>query len=466
MFAIVNLGYFFLYGGGFALMKDTRAASSVACPWPYPEAKVYDPQGFYEEAGQPGPYFPGIWSGWQSGQPDGRPDVDAARRRRPVRRRRWLTHAASSSPGRRAASAWRPPPTSTAPGGRWSPPCARPTTPLERLRALTGASPAIPPHRRPPRPRRPGRRSRPPPATILDTVGAPDGIVHNAGIAGVGCLEELPMPTWEQMFSTNFFGPVRLTEALLPAMRAAGRGRIVMVSSMGAIRGMPGIGAYSATKGALERWAESLSFEVAPFGLGVTVLVAGSFKTDILELTPTYADPDGPYAALHHGLETSGRRFLRFAQPPERFAPAVERALAEPRPFRRHGVGIDGRLLLVGSRLLPTALLQRITTRAVGIPRPGALRGDPSQRASVTHHPERGPKAVWLTSAPSTRAIVRAGRERLLPLALVAVACGDSGGRPERQRAIDERARRSTTRPSACGTTGRATRHVSPWWSG
>ena len=76
MFLVINLAYFFLYGGGFALMKDTRAASSVACPWPFPEAKVYDPQGFYEEAGEPGPYFPGIWSGWQSGQPDGRPDVE------------------------------------------------------------------------------------------------------------------------------------------------------------------------------------------------------------------------------------------------------------------------------------------------------------------------------------------------------------------------------------------------------
>jgi hypothetical protein len=76
MFAVVNFTYFFLYGGGFALMKDTRAASSVACPWPYPETKVYDPQGFYEEAGQPGPYFPGIWAGWQSAQPDGRPNVE------------------------------------------------------------------------------------------------------------------------------------------------------------------------------------------------------------------------------------------------------------------------------------------------------------------------------------------------------------------------------------------------------
>ncbi len=57
---------------------------------------------------------------------------------------------------------------------------------------------------------------------ILEAVGAPDGLVHNAGVAGVGCLEELPIEVWEQVFSTNFFGPVRLTKALLPSMRAAG----------------------------------------------------------------------------------------------------------------------------------------------------------------------------------------------------------------------------------------------------
>jgi NAD(P)-dependent dehydrogenase (short-subunit alcohol dehydrogenase family) len=154
-------------------------------------------------------------------------------------------------------------------------------------------------------------------------------------------------------------------------MRAARRGRIVLISSMGATRGMPGIAAYSAAKAALERWGESLSIEVAPFGLGVTVLVAGSFKTDILELTPTYADRTGPYAPLHHGLETSGRKFLRFAGRPEKFAPAVERALGDTRPFARHGVGFDAKLLLAGNRLMPSGLMQRVTTRAIGIPRPG-----------------------------------------------------------------------------------------------
>ena len=75
MFAIINLAYF-AYGAGYALIRNTKAATSVACPWPFPEVKVYDPNGFYEEEGQPGPYFPGIWSGWQSAQ-SGRPDVEA-----------------------------------------------------------------------------------------------------------------------------------------------------------------------------------------------------------------------------------------------------------------------------------------------------------------------------------------------------------------------------------------------------
>jgi len=75
MFAVINVAYFFAYGGSYAAIKWTKTATAVACPYPFPEAKVYDPNAFYEKDGQPGPYFPGIWSGWQSGQPDGRPHV-------------------------------------------------------------------------------------------------------------------------------------------------------------------------------------------------------------------------------------------------------------------------------------------------------------------------------------------------------------------------------------------------------
>ena len=75
MFAIINVAYFG-YGAAYALIRDTKSATSVACPWPFPEAKVYDPNGFYEKSGQPGPYFPGNWAGWQSAQ-SGRPDATA-----------------------------------------------------------------------------------------------------------------------------------------------------------------------------------------------------------------------------------------------------------------------------------------------------------------------------------------------------------------------------------------------------
>src|SRR5262249_26713319 len=155
---------------------------------------------------------------------------------------------------------------------------------------------------------------------IEDAVGAPNALVHNAGIAAVGCVEDMPSEVWERLFRTNLFGPVRLTKELLPSMRAAGRGRIVVVSSQGGIRGMPSISAYSAAKGALERWAEALAEEIAPFGLSVTILVSGMFKTDILtEQTPHYGDLTGPYATHYAGIERTGRSMMRLANPPERF---------------------------------------------------------------------------------------------------------------------------------------------------
>jgi hypothetical protein len=74
MLVIVNASYM-TYGLAQAAIRATGFSSVVACPWPFPEAKVYDPQGFYAENSQPGPYSAGIWSTWMSGQPDGRPHV-------------------------------------------------------------------------------------------------------------------------------------------------------------------------------------------------------------------------------------------------------------------------------------------------------------------------------------------------------------------------------------------------------
>jgi hypothetical protein len=77
MLVIINVAYF-AYGAGFALIRVTKAATSVACPWPYPEAKVYDPDGFYAQAGAAGPYSQGMWNTWLSGHLHGRPDGPTA----------------------------------------------------------------------------------------------------------------------------------------------------------------------------------------------------------------------------------------------------------------------------------------------------------------------------------------------------------------------------------------------------
>jgi len=72
MFGFLNVAYF-MYGAGFGAIRASGLATSVACPYPYPEAKTYDPQGYYEREGQPGPYFEGYWNTWMTAQPDGRP---------------------------------------------------------------------------------------------------------------------------------------------------------------------------------------------------------------------------------------------------------------------------------------------------------------------------------------------------------------------------------------------------------
>lgn len=221
---------------------------------------------------------------------------------------------------------------------------------------------------------------------IEAAVGAPHALVHNAGISAAGMLEETPMDLWERMFATSVFGPVLLTKALLPSMRAAGRGRIVVISSQGGVRGMPEISAYSAAKGAAERWAESLAGEVAPFGLGVTVVVTGTFDTDIITDAGTsdHRDFGGPYAALHTKIDRRGRAAMRLARSPERFAQGLAKVVDDRAPFARHAVGVDARMLLVANRLLSSKALHRVTCLAMGLPRPGALRNAPPTE-SDTH---------------------------------------------------------------------------------
>jgi len=212
---------------------------------------------------------------------------------------------------------------------------------------------------------------------IEETVGAPYGLVHNAGISAAGMVEETDMALWQKMFATSVLGPVALTQALLPSMRAAGEGRIVLVSSAAGVRGQPATAPYSAAKGALERWGESMACEIAPFGLGVTVLVAGTYDTEIITDAGTTDDRDftGPYARLHNTMNTRGRAAMKLARPPERFTDGLLRALDDRGAFRRRGVGLDASMLLVFNRVLPASGMHHVSRLVLGIPRQGSMRG-------------------------------------------------------------------------------------------
>jgi NAD(P)-dependent dehydrogenase (short-subunit alcohol dehydrogenase family) len=212
---------------------------------------------------------------------------------------------------------------------------------------------------------------------IEEAVGTPYAIVHNAGISAAGMVEETDMALWQKFFATSVLGPVALTQALLPGMRAAGEGRIVLVSSAAGVRGQPATAPYSAAKGALERWGESMAIEIAPFGLGVTVLVAGTYDTDIITDAGTTDDRDfdGPYARLHNTMNTRGRFAMKFARPPERFADGVVKALGDKGSFHRRGVGPDASMLLTASRILPASGMHHLSRIVLGIPRQGSMRG-------------------------------------------------------------------------------------------
>jgi NAD(P)-dependent dehydrogenase (short-subunit alcohol dehydrogenase family) len=211
---------------------------------------------------------------------------------------------------------------------------------------------------------------------ILEAVGAPFAVVHNAGIAAAGAVEELPMELWQDMFWTHLFGPVALTKALLPSMRAAGAGRIVVISSAGGVRGMPVISAYSAAKGAVERWAESLAGEISAFGLGVSVLVTGVFDTDILTDagTASYRDFEGPYARQHESIDKRGRAAVKLASSPDKFATGLTAALDDTGPFQKHAIGPDAVGLVLMARMLPGRAVHQVIRAAMGLPRHGSLR--------------------------------------------------------------------------------------------
>jgi NAD(P)-dependent dehydrogenase (short-subunit alcohol dehydrogenase family) len=110
--------------------------------------------------------------------------------------------------------------------------------------------------------------------------GQLDVVINNAGYGHFGMIEELSEDDVRSQMETNFFGALWITQAALPIMRAQGSGHIIQVSSIGGISAFPTVGAYHASKWALEGFSQSLSQEVAGFGIHVTLIEPGGYSTD------------------------------------------------------------------------------------------------------------------------------------------------------------------------------------------
>src|SRR5688572_7132640 len=116
-------------------------------------------------------------------------------------------------------------------------------------------------------------------AAALEASGPIDVLVNNAGIGLMGAFEATPMATVRELFETNTFGTMAMTQAVLPQFRARRAGVIVNVTSSVSLAPMPLVGAYKASKDAVEGFSESLTFELAEFGIGIKLVEPGYCPT-------------------------------------------------------------------------------------------------------------------------------------------------------------------------------------------
>jgi len=206
-------------------------------------------------------------------------------------------------------------------------------------------------------------------AEVLARYGHIDALVAAAGWGVAGAVEDTTIEEARAQFETNFWGCVRVVCAVLPQMRARRGGRIVLLSSLGGVIGIPFQAYYSASKFALEGWAESLAYEVAPFGVSVTLIQPGNFATDFTASRKmAAASGTGDYAAATARAVEAMERDERNGAPPAQVAAAVQRVLAARRPPRRVSVGKTAeRAGVFAKRLLPFRVFEAAAKGSLGV---------------------------------------------------------------------------------------------------
>jgi NAD(P)-dependent dehydrogenase (short-subunit alcohol dehydrogenase family) len=178
----------------------------------------------------------------------------------------------------------------------------------------------------------------------VERFGRIDVLVHNAGIFIAGFFEEISPEQFRRQLETNLFGPMNLTRAVLPVMRRQRAGLVVTFSSTAGVVGQEFCTAYAASIFGLEGWIESLTPEVAPFGIRTMLVEPGFFRTELLEAaSTTYAAPaiadyaDRTQATITAWNGMNGRQ----SGDPAKLAAALVRLAGQDPPPRRWVAGAD-----------------------------------------------------------------------------------------------------------------------------
>lgn len=199
------------------------------------------------------------------------------------------------------------------------------------------------------------------------------GLVNNAGVALPGPLELVPLDSARRQLEVNLVAQLAVTQAMLPALRAARAAnegaRIVMIGSVGGRMAGPMIGTYHASKFGLVGLADALRAELAPSGIRVIMIEPGAIATPIFAkaasnanelLTALPPSADEHYAVQYEAALAMGRRNAEQGLPPERAARIVVRALTARNPRPRQGIGRDSKTAGVLARLLPHRVIYRL----------------------------------------------------------------------------------------------------------